>query len=76
MRIAATPIALAVFCLGVTIVPAAAAEHDLRTAPTNHVALQPTAASSDGAEAVAPNCLLGSDPQLRRPRHGDARAER
>jgi hypothetical protein len=58
MRIAATPIALAVFCLGVTIVPAAAAEHDLHTAPTNHVALQPTAASSDGAEAVAPNCLL------------------
>lgn len=58
MRIAATPIALAVFCLAVTIVPAAAAEHDLRTAPTNQVALQPAAASSDGAEAVAPNCLL------------------
>jgi len=59
MRIAATPIALAVFCLGVTIVPAAAAEHDdLRTAPMNQVALQPAAASSDGAEAVAPNCLL------------------
>ena len=70
MRIAATPIALAVFCLGVTIVPAAAAEHDLRTAPTNQVALQPAAASSDGAEAVAPELpAAGSDPQLRRPRH-------
>jgi hypothetical protein len=56
MRIAATPIAFAAFCLGMTIVPAAAAEHDLRT--TNQVALQPAAASSDGAEAVAPNCLL------------------
>src|SRR5882672_7173258 len=58
MRIAATPIALAAFCLGMTIVPAVAAEHDLRAAPTTQVALQPAAASSDGAEAVAPNCLL------------------
>ena len=58
MRIAATPIALAAFCLGMTIVPAAAAEHDLRTAPTNQIALQPAAASSIGTEAVAPNCLL------------------
>jgi len=57
MRIAATPIALVAFCLGVTIVPAAAAEHDLRAAPTTQVAL-PAAASSDVAEAVAPNCLL------------------
>ena len=57
MRIAATPIALVAFCLGITIVPAAAAEHDLRAAPTTQVAL-PTAASSDVAETVAPNCLL------------------
>jgi hypothetical protein len=57
MRIAATPIALAAFCLGITIVPAAAAEHDLRAAPTTHVAL-PAAASSDVAETAAPNCLL------------------
>ena len=57
MRIAATPIALAAFCLGMTIAPAVAAEHDLRAAPMTQVALQP-AASSDVTEAVAPNCLL------------------
>ena len=58
MRIAATPIALVAFCLGMAIMPAAAAEHDLRAAPTTPVALQPATASSDVAEAAAPNCLL------------------
>jgi len=58
MKTAATPIALAAFCLGMMIVPAAAADRDMRAAPTDQVALQPAAASADAAEALAPNCLL------------------
>jgi hypothetical protein len=58
MKIAATPIALAAFCLGMMIVPAAGADREMRTVPTTQVALQPAAASADVAEAVAPNCLL------------------
>ncbi len=57
MKIPATPIAFAAFCLGMMIVPAAAADRDMRTASTDQVVLQP-AAAADVAEAVAPNCLL------------------
>jgi len=58
MKIPATPIALAAFCLGMMVVPAAAADRDMRTASTDQVALQPAAAAADVAEVVAPNCLL------------------
>ncbi len=57
MRMPATPIALAAFCLGMMIVPAAAADRDIHAASTPQVALQP-AASADVAEVAAPNCLL------------------
>jgi hypothetical protein len=57
MKIPATPIALAAFCLGMMIVPAAAADRDTHGASTPQVALQP-AASADAAEAGAGNCLL------------------
>ena len=58
MKIPATPIALATFCLGMMIVPAAAADHDMRAAPTTQIALQQAADSADASEVVAPNCLL------------------
>lgn len=58
MKIPATPIALAAFCLGMMIVPAAAADRDMRTTTTDQVALQPAAAAADVAEVAAPNCLL------------------
>ena len=58
MRITATPIALAAFCLGMITLPAAAADRNTQTAPTSQIALQPVAASADSEEAAAPNCLL------------------
>jgi hypothetical protein len=59
MKIPATPIALAAFCLGMMIIPAAAADHEVRrNAPTEQVALQPAAAPADVVEAAAPNCLV------------------
>ena len=57
MKIAATPIALAGFCLGMLAMPAAAADRDTR-ASTTQVALQPAAASADVGEVANPNCLL------------------
>lgn len=58
MRMPATPIAFAAFCLGMMVVSAAAADRDIRPASTDQVALQPAAASADVAEVLAPNCLL------------------
>ena len=55
MRMPATPIAFAAFCLGMMVVSAAAADRDIRPASTDQVALQPAPAA---AEVVAPNCLL------------------
>jgi hypothetical protein len=55
MRVPATPIALAAFCLGMMMVPAAAADLDARPS-TPQVALQP--AATDMAAVAAPNCLL------------------
>jgi len=57
MKIPASPIALAAFCLGMLIVPAAAADRDIHAASTPQVALQ-RAAPADVAQTVAPNCLL------------------
>jgi len=58
MKMPATPIAFAAFCLGMMMVPAAAADRNIRAASTDQVALQPAAAAADVAEVVAPNCLL------------------
>jgi uncharacterized protein len=49
--------ALAAFCLGLAILPVAAADRAPPTAPTASVALQP-AAAADVTEAATPNCLL------------------
>src|SRR5262245_8266495 len=57
MRITATPIALAAFCLGMVTLPAAAADRNAQAVPSPQIALQP-AASADSEEAAAPNCLL------------------
>jgi hypothetical protein len=57
MRTTATPIALAALLLNLTIVPAAAADRDMRASPDSQIALQP-ATPTDVAEAMAPNCLL------------------
>jgi len=54
MRIPATPIALAVFCLGMTIVPAAGADRDAQPASIPQVALHPT----DTTQTGGGNCLL------------------
>jgi hypothetical protein len=58
MKIRATPIAFAAFCLGMAIVTAAAAERDAHPASAPQVALQPVAASADVAEGASANCLL------------------
>src|SRR5215510_10082168 len=58
MKIPATPIALAAFCVGMTIMSAGAADRDMHAASVAQVPLQPAAASADVAEAAAPNCLL------------------
>src|SRR6185312_640407 len=63
MKIPASTIALCTFCLGMMIVPAAAADRDTHGASTPQVALQP-AASADAAETEAGNCLLPG--QIRR----------
>ena len=64
MRITATPIALAAFCLGMITLPAAAADRNAHAVATSQIALQPAAASADNEEAAAPNCLLPG--QIRR----------
>ncbi|HUL07415.1 MAG TPA: hypothetical protein VLV76_13850 [Candidatus Acidoferrum sp.] len=59
MKLPATPIALAAFVLGMTIVPAAAADRDVHAAsPAPQVAQQSAPAPADVADAGAPNCLL------------------
>lgn len=58
MKLPATPIALAAFCLGMIIVPAAGADHDMYVAPAPQIAQQPAPPSADVVEAAAPNCLL------------------
>jgi hypothetical protein len=64
MKIPATTIALCVFCLGMMIVPAAAADRDTHGVSTPQIALQPAASSADAAETGAANCLLPG--QIRR----------
>lgn len=54
MRIPATPIALAAFCLGMTIVPAAGADRDAQPASVPQVALHP----ADPTQSGDANCLL------------------
>jgi hypothetical protein len=61
MKIRATPIAFAAFCLGMTIVTAAAAERDTHPESAPQVALQPVAASADVAEGSSANCLVPGD---------------
>lgn len=61
MKTRATPIAFAAFCLGMTIVPAAAAERDAHPTAAAQVALQPVAASADVAEGPTANCLVPGD---------------
>jgi|SRR5215470_1363173 len=59
MKIKATPIALAAFCMGMMVVAAAAAERDPRPTLAPQVALQPVAAASaDAADESTANCLL------------------
>jgi len=64
MKLPATPIALAAFVLGMTIVPAAAADRDAHAAPAPQIAQQPAPASAEVVDAAAPNCLLPG--QIRR----------
>lgn len=54
MRIPATPIALAVFCLGMAILPAAGSDRDPQPASVPQVALHP----ADPAQTGDANCLL------------------
>ena len=58
MKIPATPIAFAAFCLGMIFVPAAAADREMHAISPPQIALQPAAASADVAEIATPNCLL------------------
>jgi hypothetical protein len=58
MKLPATLIALAAFCLGMTVVPAAAADRDAHVAPAPQIAQQSAPASLDVPEAGAQNCLL------------------
>ena len=57
MKIPATPIAFCALCLGMMMVPVAAADRDMHAVSPSQIALQPVA-SADVAEMATPNCLL------------------
>ena len=57
MKIPATPIAFCAFCLGMMMVPAAAADREMHAISLSEIPLQP-AISADVAEMATPNCLL------------------
>lgn len=57
MKIPATPIVVCAFCLGMIVVPAAAADREMRAISLSEIPLEP-ANSADVAEMATPNCLL------------------